>query len=338
MSAVEVGPGPSQISSLTITRDALEQPTAVERSAPLLPAVQTPGTTNLAYDAASQVTGLTWDPLGRLLGDGSRTLVWDGASRLKSFSMPGESQSFSYDAFDRLLTRTQGGASEQYEWNYANSSPTLDVVMNGGSPVRYFIHTPSGLLLESIEGGTGARHYYHYDENGNTIFLTDDAGAVSAKYAYGPFGDVRSLGATANNPFTLGGARDAILLESSGIFYFFKHEDGEHQLVGGGAYDTKFARMVSGGAIASGIPAGNGTVGSPGNGVPGNGAPAMASPATACLAMSSPATGYLATASRATASPATAFRTTVSRATGSPTTAFQRMGSPTWAFSTTASS
>ena len=273
MSAVEVGPGPSQISSLTITRDALEQPTAVERSAPLLPAVQTPGTTNLAYDAASQVTGLTWDPLGRLLGDGSRTLVWDGASRLKSFSMPGESQSFSYDAFDRLLTRTQGGASEQYEWNYANSSPTLDVVMNGGSPVRYFIHTPSGLLLESIEGGTGARHYYHYDENGNTIFLTDDAGAVSAKYAYGPFGDVRSLGATANNPFTLGGARDAILLESSGIFYFFKHEDGEHQLVGGGAYDTKFARMVSGGAIASGIPAGNGTVGSPGNGVPGNGAP-----------------------------------------------------------------
>ena len=55
-------------------------------------AIQTPGTTNLTYDAASQVSGPTWDGLGRLLGDGSRTLVWDGASRLKSYTMPGESQ------------------------------------------------------------------------------------------------------------------------------------------------------------------------------------------------------------------------------------------------------
>ena len=243
---------PIPTSSIAITRDALEQPTAVERTAPLLPAVQTPGTTNLAYDAGSQVVGPTWDPLGRLLGDGTRTLVWDGASRLKSYTMPGESQSFGYDAFGRLLSRTQGAASEQYEWNYANASPTLDVVMNGATPVRYFIHTPSGLLLESIEGGTGARHYYHYDENGNTIFLTDDTGAVVAEYAYGPFGSVRDSGATVNNPFTLGGDGGAMQLGSSGLYYYFGHGGQHHELNGGGVYDTKFARMVSGGAIASG--------------------------------------------------------------------------------------
>jgi type VI secretion system Hcp family effector len=245
VNAVEKSPGPGGISALTITRDALEQPTAVERSAPLLPGVQTPGTTNLAYDAASQVAGPAWDPLGRLLGDGSRTLVWDGTSRLTSYSIPGESQSFSHDAFGRLLSRTQGAASEHYAWNYANGSPTLDVVMNGASPVRYFVHTPSGLLLESIEAGTGARHYYHYDENGNTIFLTDDHGAVSVAYAYGPYGDVRSSGLAANNLFTLGGARGVIQLGSSGLYDDCGHGSG-------GIYDTKYARMVSGGATVSG--------------------------------------------------------------------------------------
>jgi YD repeat-containing protein len=276
---------PIQTSSIAITRDVLEQPTAVERLTPLLPAIQTPGTTNLSYDAASQVTGLTWDGLGRLMGDGSRTLTWDGASRLKQYTAPGESQSLTYDGFGNLLTRTQGATSEQYEWNYANGSPTLDAVMNAGAPVRYFIHTPSGLLLESIEAAGGARHYYHYDENGNTIFLTDDTGAVTARYAYEPNGAVRSSGATANNPFTLGGSGfGGGLFGGSGGFggdgglggagfggsggfggdgglggagfgggggMFQLGSSGLFALTGSGIYDTKYGRMVSGGAIAS---------------------------------------------------------------------------------------
>ena len=252
VNATEIGPGPSQLSSLTITRDALEQPTAVERTAPLMPGGQTPGTTNLTYDAASQVTGLTWDAMGRLLGDGSRTLVWDGASRLKSYSMPGESQSFTYDGFSRPISHTQGATTEQYQWNYANGFPTLDVVMNGGTPVRYFIHTPSGLLLESIEFTGGVRHFYHYDENGNTSFLTDDAGAVIEKYAYGPNGEVHAQGSITNNLFTLGGAMDMMLMETSGLYFFFRHTDGHHELSGSGIYDSKYGRVVSGGAIASG--------------------------------------------------------------------------------------
>jgi YD repeat-containing protein len=244
VNAVEVQPGPinSPISSIAITRDAVGEPSAVVRAAPLLPSVLTPGTTNFGYDAASQVTGFVWDGLGRLLGDGSRTFAWDGASRLTQYNAAGENPSFTYDGFGRLLSRTQGAAAEQYAWNDANDAPTLDVVMNGPSPVRYFVHTPSGLLLESIEAAGGARRYYHYDEDGNTLFLTDDTGAVVAAYAYGPFGDVRSSGSTAGNPFTLGGG--AIQLGGSGLFAF----------PGGDVYDSKLARMISGGATGSGPP------------------------------------------------------------------------------------
>lgn len=238
---VEKQPGPVQtpIASIAITRDALGQIASIQRSAPVLPSVGSAGTTNFAYDAASQVTGLTWDGLGRLTGDGTRSFVWDGASRLTHYTAGTESPTFTYDAFGSLLSRTQGAASEQYVWNYANGSHTLDVVVQGGLQARHYVHTPAGLLLYSIAGN--ARHYYHYDENGNTMFLTNDAGAVVANYIYSPTGEVSGSGASLGNLFTLGAAGGALQLGSSGVF-----------AAGGGIYDSRFARVVSGGATASG--------------------------------------------------------------------------------------
>jgi YD repeat-containing protein len=243
ISSVEVKPGPqTPISSISITRDALGQVTGIQRSAPLMPSVAAAGTTNLSYDAASQVNGLTWDAMGRLLGDGSRSLSWDGASRLSQYVAGAESQSFSYDAFGNVISRTQGATSQQYVWNYANGSPTLDEVMVAGTPVRYFIHTPSGLLLHSIEAAGGARRFVHYDEEGNTLCLTDDAGALAASYAYSPTGAVTASGTGMDPAFTLGAAGGAMQLGSSGLF----------MAPGGGIYDSKFAREVSGGATSSG--------------------------------------------------------------------------------------
>src|SRR5262249_14897920 len=227
--------------SIAITRDALGQVSSIQRSAPVLPSVSNAGTTSLAYDAASQVTGLTWDGLGRLTGDGTRTFVWDGASRLTQYTAGGESPSFMYDAFGNVISRTQGAASEQYLRSYAHGSGTLDVVVQGGLHVREYVHTPSGLLLYSIEGNT--RHSYHYDENGNTLILTSHAGAVVANYLYSPTGEVSASGASANNPFTLGAARGALQLGASGPF-----------AAGGSVYDSKYARTISGGATASGSP------------------------------------------------------------------------------------
>ena len=242
INTVEINPGPIQlpISSIAITRDALGQVSSIQRSAPILPSVSNVGTMTLAYDAASQVTGLTWDGLGRLTGDGVRTFVWDGASRLTHYTAGRESPTFTYDAFGNVASRTEGTASEQYMWNLANGRHTLDVVVQGGLHTREYVHTPSGLLLYSIEGGGGGRHFYHYDENGNTMFLTNDAGAVIANYIYSPTGEVSGSGASANNPFTLGGAGGTLQL-GTGLF-----ADGS------AVYDSKFGRQVSGGATSSG--------------------------------------------------------------------------------------
>jgi YD repeat-containing protein len=240
---VEGQPGPIQtpLATIAISRDALGRPTFINRSQPLMPAVATSGTTGFAYDAASQIQSDTYDALARMTGDGSRSFQWDGASRLKSYASGAETPQFTYDALDNPLSRTQGATNEQYVWDYARESPTLAVLSQGGSPRTYFIYSPSGRLLHAIDATSGARSFCHYDEDGNTIFLTDDAGAVTTKYAYSPSGVVSTSGPTSSNPFTLRGSSGSIQLGSSGLFRL----EGE-------IYDAKSSRIISGGAVASG--------------------------------------------------------------------------------------
>ena len=240
---VEKQPGPLNappLAHIAITRDVQGQPVSIDRKQPLMPSVASASNTSLSYDAASQVNGDTYDAMGRMTGDATRALQWDGASRLTGFTAGAEAPHFTYDALGRALSRTMGATSEQYQWNDAMGVPTLDVVSQGTAPTTFYVHTPSGLLLYAIAAAGGARTFYHYDENGNTIFLTDDSGAVTTQYAYSPFGDVSAAGPPSDNPFTLGGASGVIQL-GDGLF-----------LAGGGIYDSKTSRMISGGATASG--------------------------------------------------------------------------------------
>src|SRR5207247_2398685 len=56
-SAVEVQPGPTQISSIQITRDALGRIGSINRLQPLMPGATMPASAPFAYDIASQVSG-----------------------------------------------------------------------------------------------------------------------------------------------------------------------------------------------------------------------------------------------------------------------------------------
>ena len=236
---LERGPSPvnAQLAHIAITRDPLGQPVSIGRTQPILPGVWASQTTNFSYDAASQLDQGTFDARGRMTSQGGRTFQWDGASRLTSFGdVSGPPVSFTWDALGSPLTRTQAGVSEQYLWNYAMGLPTLDVASQGGVAKTYYVHMPSGLLLYSIEAAGGARTYFSFDERGNTEFLVDEGGVRRTSYAYSPWGEVLMAGVNSANPFTFGAARGAIQL-GSGIYG-----------MGGGVYDTKSARMISGGA------------------------------------------------------------------------------------------
>jgi len=256
---VEKQPGPNgaPIASIAITRDVLGQPTSITRRQPLMPGQTMSSSSSFTYDAASQQNGAGHDPLGRTTSQGSRAFQWDGASRLTHFVAGADSPSYAYDAFGQQTRGTQGGQVVQQAWNYGWQHPDMDdtQVNLPSNRTRYFVRAPSGLLLYSVDGGTGGRSFYHYDEAGNTAFLTSDGASVTAEYAYTPFGGVSAVGATSDNPFTFGGAGGALQLGGSGAFQ-----------IGGGIYDAVTMRTISGNTTASG-PGGKdpGPPGSPGS-------------------------------------------------------------------------
>lgn len=247
ISSVEKSPGPIQISSIQITRDALGRPASINRRQPLMPGPTMPASSSFAYDIASQVNGVSHDALGRTTADGTRALGWNGASQLKTYASNADSLDYSDDPFKNPKTiAAHTGQVVQLAWGFARGYPTNDdMVVSLPSRYRLHVRAPSGLMLYGVDGASGARSFYHYDERGNTAFLTNDGGNVTTEYAYGPFGGVSAIGQTTDNLFTFGAGRGMLALTSNGISTGLWHD-------GGSVYDERTMRAVSGLATHSG--------------------------------------------------------------------------------------
>jgi RHS repeat-associated protein len=84
---------------------------------------------------------------------------------------------------------------------------------------RYYVCLPDGTLLYSLDAAGNTRHFYHFDEAGNTIFLTDDQGAVTDSYGITPYGESVTHNGSSDNPFTWQGAFGVIQEGSTGLYY-----------------------------------------------------------------------------------------------------------------------
>lgn len=207
------------MSSISLTRDAFGQITASDRQVPL-PPILIAGTITRTFDAASQIEGFDYDGLGRRTSDDQRQYTWDLASRLTGYSENGSAVSFTYDAVGQRLSRTENGTTQSTVWNYAFAGlPQVSVLRENGSDLRYYIHTPGGILLYSVEAGDDSRRFYHFNESGNTLFLTDDAGDIIASYAYSPYGEILNSTGDIDNLFTFQGAFGVMQEGDSGLYY-----------------------------------------------------------------------------------------------------------------------
>ena len=206
------------ISTITLARDAKGQIAAADRDVPLPASSEALPSSAYTYDAASQISGFTYDGLGRLTDDGDRTYAWDFASRLTSVTENETTTTFTYDALGRRLSRTVDDVTGGYVWNYALGLPSVSIEMQSGADLRYFVHTPEGELLYMIDAGTDARSFSHFDEMGNTIFVTGDDGSVIATYAYCPYGQPIASTGSLKSPFTWQG-QYGVMDEGNGLYY-----------------------------------------------------------------------------------------------------------------------
>ena len=199
--------------SIVLTRDDAGRITSAARNLPTTPVLATSEQV-FAYDAAHQRDGVTHDGLGRPVTDGQWTYSWDQASRLTSIDGPGGLRLFNYDAFGQMISGEQN-----YVWNYAFSLPVIAVVRQGEADLRYYVYFPNGAVLYSIEASDNSRHFYHFDEVGNTVFLTGDDGGVTDSYGVTPYGEVVTRSGNTENPFTFLGAYGVKQIAGTSLFY-----------------------------------------------------------------------------------------------------------------------
>lgn len=211
--------GAQTLSSIGLTLDGKGQTRQAERQTPLPATSSDPNQATRSVNDADQITGFTYDAMGRLANDGRRTYKWDLASRLASYTDGGVTVEFSYDAFGNRTGRTTAGKTQTYVWNYALGLPSISIIRNGSGDLRYYVHTPDGALIYSLEAADNRRRFHHHDEVGSTLFVSDDSGAITDTYAYSPYGQLTGSSGTTDNPFTYIGRYGVMLEATTGLYY-----------------------------------------------------------------------------------------------------------------------
>ena len=215
-----VGLDHSSIASIDLELDAAG---LIERSVRNLPnssdAIRNVPNQSFEYNAAGQIQSYSYDSLGRLTSDDVRSYEWNLASHLISYSEILEMVEFSYDDLGKLLTRSSGGLSRAWVWNYALSISSAALALENGEPVEYYIYTPDGHLIYTIGASDDAREFHHYDEMGNTLFITDDVGAVTTTFAYSPHGQLIDSVGDSDTPFTWQGRFGVMREGNTGLYY-----------------------------------------------------------------------------------------------------------------------
>jgi len=162
---------------------------------------------SLSYDNAAQVSssGYKSDSRGRLTTAPGRTFAYDGAGRLTSITGGGSTATLAYNGLGDLRTRATGGVTTTYYHNYALGLSPIVAQKQGASYQRFYVYTPGGHLLYSVDAGTKAVRFYHFDRLGTTLFLTDGLGAVTDSYAHDPYGVLLGHTGMSDQPFTFAG-------------------------------------------------------------------------------------------------------------------------------------
>jgi len=134
---------------------------------------------------------------------------------------------YTYDSRNRLTSA--GGLTYTYnaEGNRVgvggNETTTLVVDPEGALP-KVLSRTKNGLTTRYVYGAglqyevnaSGTATYYHYDQTGNTAALTNQAGTITDRIAYSPYGTIRYRTGTTDTPFLFGGFF-GVLTDANGL-------------------------------------------------------------------------------------------------------------------------
>jgi RHS repeat-associated protein len=182
----------------TYTRNAAREITGVASSNNKYQwAGATVGTLAYAANGLDQYTtvaggAIQYDASGNLTSDGTWTYTYDADNRLRTAAKTGTSASLTYDAEGRLRLFTVGGVPNTLLYDGSDLVAEYDST----ALLRRYVHGP-GMDEPMVwyEGsGTASKSWLHGDHQGSIVAQSNAAGAMTATYTYGPFGEPGGTG------------------------------------------------------------------------------------------------------------------------------------------------
>lgn len=212
------------ISSHQLTLDAEGNIENSVMDIPLLPQLP-PDTGSMNYDNNNRLLQagtdtFTHDNTGRIIqqdNSGVQTIYnFDINDHITSITKGGATlSSYAYDQNNNRISQIQHGIETRYVIDELAALPNVIAETNNlGVVSNYYIYGDG--LVSQISAANDA-HYYHYDQTGHTLALTDASGNVSDSYAYTPYGLTTSQGTT-HNPFKFVG-KYGVMDDGDGLHY-----------------------------------------------------------------------------------------------------------------------
>ena len=225
---------------------------------PLLPANQRKISTYNDFDqlTSEQIqtdsgwidTDYTWNANGCLTTvENEQTYDYDYNNRLVETTKGADSAEYLYDASGarvaRIFTDSTSSTTNFFIIDYTDSlKRPLAETDADGNIIRYYIWNGFMLLahIDIIENQNPSVVYYHQDELGNTLALTNSDGEVTDQFAYMPYGTTRHQ-PTAFSTFNI---HNSAFLWLGGYGVFYEPELDIHLTVHR-AYSANLRRFIS---------------------------------------------------------------------------------------------
>jgi RHS repeat-associated protein len=213
--------GSATLANLSFNRDSAGRITKQNMVLPNDPALPAQGS-QATYNTAGQLTSFanaTWsyDADGNaknVIGGISGTFTHDSFNRLSTTTWGGVNASFLYDGKGNRVRIVRGGQTRYLHYNQMGQ---LMFETDGSNAlVACYVNTDG--RLSAIYKPSEGSYFYHFDQNGSTLAITDTAGATKKTYAYLPFGTVVGGSGSMENRFTYVGAW-GVNDDGNGLFF-----------------------------------------------------------------------------------------------------------------------
>jgi RHS repeat-associated protein len=162
----------------------------------------------------------------------STSYAWNYANRLTQIDSPEGTIEFKYDGLNNRVTRVQSGETTRYVLDLSGEMSRVLAETDGSGEIEAYYVYGQG-LLSRIDASSDETRYYHYNDRGDTVALTDESGNVTDAYAYGAYGCLLDEEGETSNPFKFVGRYG--VMDESGSLYFMRAR----------FYDGKIGRFMS---------------------------------------------------------------------------------------------